>query len=153
MACAIRHAALRRLARAGARHGGWLANADVPGVFARHRMTVHVPRRFYVTALPGVPTIRVFEALACGIPLISAPWEDREGLFRPGADFLVARSGAEAEAHMRLLKNDPAARREVAASGLERIRERHSCAHRVDELFALLAQLDAPVAGMEGQPA
>ena len=45
-------------------------------------MTVHVPRRPYVDALPGIPTIRVFEALACGIPLVSAPWRDEEGLFR-----------------------------------------------------------------------
>jgi spore maturation protein CgeB len=40
--------------------------------------------------LPGIPTIRVFEALACGIPLVSAPWDDSEHLFRPGEDFLVA---------------------------------------------------------------
>ena len=133
--------ALDRLARAGARYRGWIANADVPRAFACYRMTVHVPRRFYVTALPGVPTIRVFEALACGIPLISAPWEDAEGLFHPGAAYLVARTGAEAEAHMRLLKNDPAAGRQIAASGLERIRARHSCAHRVDELLDLLAQM------------
>jgi spore maturation protein CgeB len=149
-------AALERLARAGARFRGWIANADVPGVFARHRMTVHVPRRFYVAALPGVPTIRVFEALACGIPLISAPWEDTEGLFRPGNDFLLARTGAEAEAHMRLLKDDAGARREIAASGLERIRERHSCAHRVDELFDLLARIGGPQAAArprQGEPA
>lgn len=137
-------AALERLARAGARYRGWLANADVPGVFARHMMTVHVPRRFYVTALPGVPTIRVFEALACGIPLISAPWQDSEGLFMPGTDFLVAGTGAEAESQMRLLKNDPAARREIAASGLARIHERHSCAHRVDELMELLGGIATP---------
>ena len=149
-------AALERLARAGARYRGWIANADVPGVFAHHRMTVHVPRRFYVTALPGVPTIRVFEALACGIPLISAPWEDIEGLFRPGEDFLVARTGSEAEAHMRLLKNDRGARHEIAASGLERIRARHSCAHRVDELFNLLLRIGAPqpaAKSKEGEPA
>ena len=139
-------AALDRLARAGARYCGWLANADVPRVFARHLMTVHVPRRFYVTTLPGVPTIRVFEALACGIPLITAPWRDSEGLFRPGEDFLVARTGAEAAAHVRTLKNDPAVRLALAASGLERIRARHSCAHRVDELGALLARIDPGLA-------
>ena len=58
-------------------------------------MTVHVPREPYARALPGVPTIRVFEALACGIPLLSAPWEDAEHLFTPGRDFLVARDGAQ----------------------------------------------------------
>ncbi len=63
----------------------------MPRAFARFRVTVHVPRRPYVLALPGIPTIRPFEALACGIPLISAPWDDAEGLFTPGEDFLVAR--------------------------------------------------------------
>jgi spore maturation protein CgeB len=70
-------------------------------VFARYGVTVHVPRRPYVQALPGIPTIRVFEALACGIPLVSAPWDDCEGLFEPGADFLVARDGAEMREHLR----------------------------------------------------
>jgi spore maturation protein CgeB len=53
--------------RAGLRYRGWLANDRVPAAFARHRLTIHVPRRPYVQALPGIPTIRVFEALACGI--------------------------------------------------------------------------------------
>ncbi len=78
------------LARYGAHYKGWAPNAAAPALFARHLATVHVPRRFYVEQLPGIPTIRVFEALACGIPLVSAPWQDSEGLFRPGEDYLVA---------------------------------------------------------------
>ena len=89
------------LARHGARYRGWLPNARAPQVFARHLATVHVPRRFYVEALPGIPTIRVFEALACGIPLVCAPWPDGEDLFRPGEDYLVARNGAEMARHLR----------------------------------------------------
>src|SRR5439155_26409696 len=87
--------ALKELADAGIEYGGWLPNYRVPEVFARYRVTVHIPRRPYARALPGIPTIRPFEALACGIPLISAPWEDREQLFRPGRDFLFATSGQE----------------------------------------------------------
>jgi spore maturation protein CgeB len=86
-----------------------------------------------------VPTIRVFEALACGVPLVSAPWDDAEGLFRPGRDFLVARNGAEAKRHMRMLLHDEAVRAALAASGLETILARHSCAHRVDELLDILS--------------
>lgn len=52
--------------------------------FAQFKVTIHVPRRPYTQALPGIPTIRLFEALACGIPLIGAPWDDVEGLFTPG---------------------------------------------------------------------
>ena len=85
--------ALRMLERYAVHYRGWLPNARAPDVFARHLATAHVPRRFYVETLPGIPTIRVFEALACGIPLVCAPWDDAEGLFRPGQDYLVARDG------------------------------------------------------------
>ncbi|MBB5714839.1 CgeB family protein [Sphingomonas aerophila] len=132
------------LARHGARYHGWAPNARAPEIFAGALATVHVPRRFYSTILPGIPTIRVFEALACGIPLVSAPWDDAEGLFRPGEDYLVARNGAEMTEHLRALRDDPALRARLVASGLETIRARHSCAHRVDELLAVAAELDTP---------
>jgi spore maturation protein CgeB len=120
---------------------GWLPNFDAPAVFASHRFTVHVPRGPYVRALPGIPTIRPFEALACGIPLISAPWDDVEGLFRPGRDLLFARNGNDMRRHMRGLLEDPGMAAEIAAFGLERIHERHTCGHRVDELLAIHASL------------
>lgn len=133
-------AALEALARHGARYRGWAPNARAPEIFAQALATVHVPRRFYAEQLPGIPTIRVFEALACGIPLVSAPWDDAEGLFRPGTDYLIARDGAQMTACLVDLAADPALCAELAAHGLETIRQRHTCAHRVDELLALLGQ-------------
>ena len=135
--------ALQTLARNGVRYRGWLPNAKAPEIFARHLATVHVPRRFYVELLPGIPTIRVFEALACGIPLISAPWEDAEGLFRPGTDYLVAQDGPDMERHMRVVREDHDLRRALVDSGLSTIRARHTCAHRADELLAVLDTLGA----------
>ena len=135
--------ALAMLARYGVRFRGWLPNARAPEVFARHLATVHVPRRFYVEMLPGIPTIRVFEALACGLPLVSAPWQDSEGLFRVGQDFLMARDEAEMVRHLRALRDDPDLRQALVSSGLETIRARHSCAHRADELERVLSQLGA----------
>ncbi|MES2712373.1 MAG: glycosyltransferase [Pseudomonadota bacterium] len=129
----------------GATLRDWLPNARVPEVFARHLVTLHVPRRFYATTLPGIPTIRVFEALACGIPLVSAPWEDREGLFRPGTDYLVATSGEVATRQLRALRADCAMRRELADSGVATIHARHSCAHRAEELLAIVARLRGPM--------
>jgi spore maturation protein CgeB len=131
--------ALAALRKAGIRYGGWIANADAPAAFARHRLTVHIPRAPYRRELPGIPTIRVFEALACGIPLISAPWYDAEGLFRPGTDFLVARDGAEMRSLIAAVLGDPAWAAALAAAGLETVRRRHTCRHRVDELLAILA--------------
>lgn len=133
--------ALAALAADGIAYRGWIANWRVPEVFARSRATVHVPRRPYVRILPGIPTIRVFEALACGIPLVSAPWDDCEGLFRPGADFLMACSGAEMESMLRDVLHDPALASSLSAQGLRTVLSRHTCAHRVDELLAILSEL------------
>jgi spore maturation protein CgeB len=132
-------AALNALRAAGIAYGGWVANAAVPRAFAEHRATIHIPRRPYVGALPGIPTIRVFEALACGIPLVCAPWDDAEGLFRPGRDFLVARNGKEMRRHLRRVLCDQAFAQELSLSGLETIRARHTCRHRVDELLKIVA--------------
>jgi spore maturation protein CgeB len=137
--------ALARLERVGARFHGWIANARVPDVFASYMATVHVPRRFYVEELKGIPTIRVFEALSCGIPLISSPWCDTEGLFRPNEDYLLARDPTEMRRHMTTLNNEPKLRRGLSLAGLTSIRARHSCAHRVDELLAILAMLNSSV--------
>jgi spore maturation protein CgeB len=127
-----------------ARYHGWLANAAVPGAFATHLATVHVPRRFYTQVLPGIPTIRVFEALACGIPLVSAPWDDCERLLRVGEDFLMVRNGTQMTAALRDLKGDRALRSNLVRSGLESIRARHTCAHRVDELLSIVERMRAP---------
>jgi spore maturation protein CgeB len=119
---------------------GWLANHDVPDMFARHKFTVHVPRRPYAETLRGIPTIRVFEALACGIPLLSAPWDDCENLF-PAGSFLMARDGTEMRRHMRTVVSDPPLANALMDNGLRAIAERHSCRHRVDELIAIYREI------------
>ena len=135
--------ALTLLQQAGIDYRGWLPNHRVPETFAKHRCTVHVPRQTYARLLHGIPTIRMFEALACGIPLISAPWQDTELLFRPGMDYLVAANGNEMQRHLRAVLNDGALAESLARHGLETIRARHSCAHRVDELLHILTTLRA----------
>jgi spore maturation protein CgeB len=141
--------AMQQLHEAGIEYAGWLPNYEAPEVFARFRVTVHVPRRPYAAALPGIPTIRVFEALACGIPLVSAPWDDSEGLFEPGADYLVARSGDEMRRHLRDVLADEQLARELAAHGRRTILARHTCAHRVDELLDIHAEIAPPASRPE----
>ena len=129
------------LAEAGIEYAGWLPNYRVPEVFSRFRVTIHVPRRPYVENLPGIPTIRPFEALACGIPLVCSPWEDAEGLFTPGKDFLVADNGQEMKRHLKALLEDKEMARALAEHGRRTILERHTCAHRIDELLAIYTEL------------
>lgn len=132
--------ALAALAEVGVEFRGWAPSLRVPEIFAASRATLHVPRRAYVDALPGIPTIRVFEALACGIPLVSAPWDDAEGLFRPG-DYRVAKTTAEMTAALHRLSTDGDAREAQVAAGLETIRARHTCDHRAAELLDIVNRL------------
>jgi spore maturation protein CgeB len=131
-----------RLAESGISYRGRLANYLAPEVFAAFSLTVHIPRRPYVEALPGIPTIRVFEALASGIPLICSPWEDAEGLFSAGSDYLIARSGTEMQQLMAGLLADPDTAQAMAERGLQTILDRHTCAHRVDELLGIVEELE-----------
>jgi spore maturation protein CgeB len=80
--------ALARLSDVHIEFRGYLPNLRTPQAYARSKISLHVPRRFYANGLSGVPTIRVFEALAAGSPLVCAPWHDAEGLFRPGQDYI-----------------------------------------------------------------
>ncbi len=133
--------AVKALRDAGIAYGGYLPCHEVPRVFSRYRLTVHVPRRPYAHMLPGVPTIRVFEALACGIPLVCAPWQDTEHLFTPGKDYLVAKNTRQMTQHLSYLINQPLAAATQVAHGLKTILRRHTCANRVDELLAICEQL------------
>jgi spore maturation protein CgeB len=129
------------IGRSGLAYRGWLANHRVPFVFASHAVTVHVPRRPYVRALPGIPTIRPFEALACGIPLVSAAWDDVEGLFTAGDDYLVARDVEEMVRHLAEVLRDRALADHLARHGRRTILARHTCGRRVDELLAIAGEL------------
>ena len=144
----VRYPASGRTAvrRAGLAYRGWIANYRVPQVFAEHGVTVHVPRRPYVRALPGIPTIRPLEALACGVPLICSPWDDAENLFTPGRDYLVARDEDEMAGHLEAVLSDRTLAGGLAQHGLRTIHTRHTCAHRVDELLAIAAELGIDVA-------
>jgi spore maturation protein CgeB len=129
------------LAESGIAYGGWIANYRVPIAFSQYRVTMHIPRRPYVTQLPGIPTIRPFEALACGIPLISSPWNDVEGLFRPNHDFLFANDGPEMVDRLHEILSSPKLARALIQRGLETIHARHTCAHRVDQLLRIVNNL------------
>jgi spore maturation protein CgeB len=132
--------ALSLLQDSGIRYGGYLPNLRSPALYAAARVTVHIPRQQYVTSMIGIPTIRVFEALACGIPLISAPWKDTEGLFREG-EFLMVRSGAEMKRAICRLVRDKKAAEEQALRGLETILSRHTCRHRAEQLTQICEEV------------
>lgn len=133
--------AVQQISQAGLQYCDWLPNYRVPEAFARARVTLHIPRGPYVQQVPGIPTIRVFEALACGIPLVCSPWPDIEELFCSGRDYLLAHNGEQMRKHLRDVLEDYTLGEELAVNGLATILGRHTCAHRVDELLTIYNEL------------
>ncbi len=134
--------AKQSLANAGIEYRGYLPSLMTPRAYASSALSLHVPRRQYSNGLSGIPTIRVFEALACGASLICSPWSDVEELFRSNEDYVIAHSGAAIADAVQHLLRDETARRQIGANGRQTILQRHTCAHRAQQLVAICEELD-----------
>src|SRR3546814_7765989 len=74
------------------------------------------------------PSVRLFEAAACGSPIISDPWAGLEGLFMPEAEILIAENSGDI---LRALLDIPETRRlAIAAAGRSRVLAEHSSERR-----------------------
>lgn len=133
--------AVKALEAAGIDFQGYLPNLSAPAIFAQTCVALHVPRREYANGLSGIPTIRVFEALACGASLVCAPWTDVEQLFRAGMDYLVAPDGEAMTRELKYLLSDDQARRQLGENGLQTIQARHTCAHRAEQLEEICKEM------------
>jgi len=129
------------MAEAGIEYRGYLPSLMTPHAYSASALSLHVPRRQYTNGLSGIPTIRMFEAMACGATLICAPWKDAEQLFHEGEDYIVVNSGAEMKTKMQRLLRDDSARRQIGANGRATILQRHTCAHRAAQLVDICEDL------------
>lgn len=134
-------AALELLNKANIQYRGYLPNLDCPQVYAQSRVGLHVPRRQYANGLSGIPTIRVFEALACGSALLCSPWTDIEGLFTAGEDYLVAPDGRAMQCELLHLLGDEKACCQLAKNGRRTILKSHTCFHRARLLVEICKEL------------
>jgi spore maturation protein CgeB len=135
--------ALSAMQTARIEYGGWLPAHRAPAAFAGARMTVHIPRGPYARSLPGIPTIRMFEAMACRIPIVSSPWDDAENLFTPEAYFRVA-TGEQMKFALRMLLREPEFAAATADAAYRLVMERHTCRHRALELLGIVDQIRTP---------
>jgi spore maturation protein CgeB len=85
------------------------------------------------------PSVRLFEAAACGVPIISDHWDGLSELLLPGSEILLAESAAEVES---ILVDLPEADRQVIARrALNRVLQNHTSKHRAQELETFLTQV------------
>lgn len=109
--------------------------AEHPRFYARSRFTLNVTRRDMVAAGHS-PSVRLFEAGACGTPVISDPWNGLDALFAPGEEILLAsRAGEVLDT---LLGMPEPARLRLAKAFQRRVLGAHTAAHRAAELEAHL---------------
>jgi spore maturation protein CgeB len=104
--------------------------------FASSRLTLNVTRQA-MAKMGWCPSGRLFEAAACGVPILSDAWEGIADFFEPGSEILLARQTDDVLAALEL---DDRELRHIADLARERTLEQHSSAKRARELVQLLEQ-------------
>jgi spore maturation protein CgeB len=120
-----------------------LPPAKHPVFFSSSRLTLNVTRDA-MAEMGHCPSGRLFEAAACGVPLLSDHWEGLDHFFEPGREILIARSTEDALAALQLSDSELKA---IAASARERVIAEHTASNRALELERILDEaLSTPAA-------
>jgi spore maturation protein CgeB len=107
------------------------------GFYNRLRFTLNVTRRDMIVAGHS-PSVRLFEAAACGTPIISDDWPGLAEVLRPGTEILLARNRRDVLAYLHDLPED--ARLALGARARRRVLDAHTSAHRAIELERYIAE-------------
>ncbi len=85
------------------------------------------------------PSVRLFEAAACGVPVITDRWPGLETLFAPGKEILIAESTRDV---VEILRDVPEERRRsIGANARARLIRDHTADHRARELEAFHSEV------------
>ena len=116
--------------------------------YNRQRFTLNVTRADMIEA-GFAPSVRLFEAGACGVPIISDYWPGLEHFFEPGKEILISTSPDETLEYLQAI---PEAEREaIARRARERVLAEHTAAHRAAELEQYV--LEAGLLARDSSPA
>jgi spore maturation protein CgeB len=151
LVAAARQAPMLRFAVAGPRYPDgidWPANVERiehvppsghPAFYGASRFTLNVTRRDMIAAGHS-PSVRLFEAAACGTPIVSDGWPGLDTLFAPGREIVIAETVADVLA---ALHAPDASRQAIATAARRRVLAAHTAAHRAAELERHLAEAQA----------
>jgi spore maturation protein CgeB len=99
--------------------------------YGSQRFALNVTRAD-MKALGFSPSVRLFEAVACGTPVISDDWPGMETIFSPGAEILIAAGSCDV---VQILEHLPEDRRlSIAANARARLLREHTPEHRAKQL-------------------
>jgi spore maturation protein CgeB len=117
-----------------------VAPPEHPAFYCSSRLTLNVTRRD-MAAMGFCPSGRLFEAAACGTPILTDSWNGLAHFYTPGQEILVVRDSHDVLNALSLTPPDLA---RVAQAARERTLDEHSSAKRAEELLALLESPGLP---------
>jgi spore maturation protein CgeB len=115
-----------------------LAPCEHREFYNSQKFTLNLTRRDMVVAGYS-PSVRLFEAAACGTPIISDYWRGLEDVFEPGGEILVAQTGAETLKY--LVETPEEERLEMSERLRARVLREHTCVHRAKQLETYALEL------------
>jgi spore maturation protein CgeB len=114
-----------------------LPPSDHPAFYAASRFTLNVTRADMIAA-GWSPSVRLFEAAACAVPVISDRWDGLDSLFEPGREIALADTADQVVAQLQSTDDDSAA--EMGRAARRRVLGGHRAADRAAELETYLAE-------------
>lgn len=110
--------------------------------YNQQRFTLNVTRQAMIK-LGYSPSVRLFEAAACGVPIISDDWKGLEGFFEKGKEIFIGRTREDITS---IIKNTTEKeRKKVADAALQKVMKMHTSAHRALELITYYQEVKQSV--------
>jgi spore maturation protein CgeB len=119
-----------------------------PAFFSSSRLTLNITRQA-MAEMGWCPSGRLFEAAACGVPILSDCWEGLDSFFEPGKEILIARKTEDVVAALDLTDTEL---KRIAKAAREKALEEHTSERRAKELEILL-QGSSSLSLSSGDPA
>lgn len=117
-----------------------------PAFFCSSRATINITRGV-MAAYGYCPSGRLFEAAACGAPLLSDSWEGLESFFAPGEEILIVNNTEDVVQALSLSDKEL---RNISEAGRSRVLAQHTADHRAIELESICSRLFDRVQPAEG---
>lgn len=118
-----------------------LAPSKHRSFYNAQKFTLNITRADMVEAGYS-PSVRLFEAAACGTPIISDDWEGLDTFFEPGQEILIAHSAEESLYY--LLETTEAERQQLGQRARARVLAKHTAKHRARSLVAAVREVLLP---------
>lgn len=115
-----------------------LPPAEHKNFYNSQRFTLNVTREDMIKAGYS-PSVRLFEAAACGVPIISDYWDGIESIFEPGKEILLAKTALQVEEYFRNISENE--RTKIGENAREKVLRFHTAKARAKELEFFLSEV------------